>query len=91
MRIARRYIVKGRVQGVGFRYFTNNLANRIGVYGYVKNLFDGSVEIYAIGTIDQHNLLKKGLRQGPSFSRVDNLIEEEMEVNRGFMSFDIRF
>jgi len=91
MKKAKRYIVKGSVQGVGYRYFTNHLANRIGVYGYVKNLYDGSVEVYAIGTEDQLRLLKQGLLQGPSFSRVENVIEEDMEIYKGYISFDVRF
>ena len=90
MRTAKKFIVKGRVQGVGFRYFTNMIANRIGVNGYVKNLYDGSVEVYAIGSEDQIRELKNSLQRGPSYSRVDKVIEEEVEIYN-YMSFDIKF
>lgn len=91
MKKAYKYIVKGMVQGVGFRYFTNNSARRIGIYGYVKNLFDGSVEVYAIGTDDQLKNLKKAISAGPSFSRVDEVIEMEMPVENRYRSFEVTF
>ncbi len=91
MKIAKKYTIKGQVQGVGFRYFTTHLANRIGVYGYVKNLWDGSVEVYAIGTEQQLTTLKSGLSRGPSYSYVQNIIEEEMQINPDYNSFNIRF
>lgn len=91
MKIAKKYNIKGQVQGVGFRYFTTHLANRIGVYGYVKNLWDGSVEVYAIGTEQQLATLKSGLSKGPSYSYIQNIIEEDMQVNPDYNSFNIRF
>lgn len=91
MKRAKKYIIKGQVQGVGFRYFTTHLANRIGVYGYVKNLRDGSVEVYAIGTEQQLTTLKAGLLKGPSYSYVQNIIEEDMQVDPVYNSFNIRF
>jgi acylphosphatase len=91
MKKAKKYIVKGRVQGVGFRYFTNNIASRTGVYGYVKNLWDGSVEVYAIGTEQQLTILKTALSRGPSYAYVEKIIEEEMPVDSNFYSFDIKF
>jgi acylphosphatase len=48
-RIARRYFVSGMVQGVGYRFFVQRVAGRLGLQGYVKNLTDGRVEAYAIG------------------------------------------
>ncbi len=91
MKKAKKYIVKGRVQGVGFRYFTNHIASRIGVYGYVKNLWDGSVEVYAIGTEHQLTILKTALSKGPTYGYVEKIIEEEMPVDSNFYSFDIKF
>lgn len=91
MKKAKKYIVKGRVQGVGFRYFTNHIANRIGVYGYVKNLWDGSVEVYAIGTEQQLVTLKTGLSKGPSYSYVEKIIEEEDSVNPDYYNFSVKF
>ncbi len=74
---ARRYVVRGRVQGVGFRYFVEDCAQRLGVAGYVKNRFDGSVEVYAIGDSKQLGALKKQLWSGPRFGRVENVEESE--------------
>ena len=91
MKKAVRYIVKGRVQIVGFRYFTNILANRIGVYGYVKNRYDGSVEVYAIGTEEQLINLKTGISKGPTLANVMNVIEENAAVDENCYSFDIKF
>ena len=91
MKKAKKFIIQGRVQGVGFRYFTNHIANRIGVYGYVKNLWDGSVEVYAVGTEQQLSILKTGLSKGPSYSYVEKIIEEEAPINSNYYTFDIRF
>ena len=63
-RHARRYIVRGRVQGVGFRYFAEDCAQRLGLAGYVKNRLDGTVEVYAIGDTTQLATLKKQLWSG---------------------------
>jgi acylphosphatase len=76
-RIGRRYVVRGRVQGVGFRYFVNHHANRIGVRGWVRNLDDGSVEVLAMGTEDQLNELAGYLHAGPQFSDVRGVEETE--------------
>jgi acylphosphatase len=91
VKIAKKYIIKGRVQGVGFRYFTNHIANRIGVLGYVKNQWDGSVEVYAIGSEQQLSILKTGLSKGPSYSHVEKIIEEDVTLNSNYYTFDIRF
>lgn len=90
MKIAKKYIVKGRVQGVGFRYFTEKVANRIGVYGYVKNLYDGSVEVYAIGSSEQLLNLKEHLKKGPGYARVESVIEEDMEIY-DYKSFSVKY
>ena len=89
MSIAKLYTVTGVVQGVGYRFFTYHYAKGIGITGYVKNLFDGSVEVYAIGSSDQHEQLVKGLLRGPSYSHVDNVDEENVETVSGYVSFDI--
>ncbi|MBN2545802.1 MAG: acylphosphatase [Spirochaetes bacterium] len=90
MKTAKKFIVKGRVQGVGFRYFTEKIANSIGVYGYVKNMYNGSVEVYAIGTELQLKNLKEYLERGPSFARVDRVLEEDMDVY-DYYSFSVKF
>lgn len=81
---AKRFYVSGTVQGVGFRFFAERTAARLGVAGYAKNLFDGRVEIYAIGTESQLAELKNELRRGPRMARVNQLTETEAEVLRVF-------
>lgn len=66
----RGYIVKGIVQGVGFRYFVLRVARSLGLKGYVKNLYDGSVEVVAIGDNDSLNVLEKELKKGPPMAVV---------------------
>ena len=68
-----RFLVTGRVQGVGFRYFVYHTARKIGVVGYVKNLPDGRVECGARGTPEQLAQLLTALRKGPSMSQVDQV------------------
>ena len=88
MRIARRYIVSGRVQGVGFRYFTEAVAARETVYGWVRNTPDGRVEISAEGEAPSIDRFEIGIRQGPAGARVDH-VEVEIATpsgnNSGFL------
>jgi acylphosphatase len=80
--IARRYFVRGRVQGVGFRYFAQRAAAQIGVGGYARNLDDGQVEVYAVGTSDQLSELAGLLRTGPRFASVRGVEEKEAAVQQ---------
>ncbi len=73
-----KYIVSGRVQGVGFRWFTINNAQLIGISGYVKNRADGTVEIVARGTDEQLERFLLDIKKGPSFSRVEEIKTEEL-------------
>ena len=73
MRLARRYLVRGRVQGVGFRYFTQAAAVRAGVGGWVRNNPDGTVEIAAAGEPDALARLEQEIRRGPPGARVDQV------------------
>jgi len=87
--LARRYIVRGRVQGVGFRWFVEREAHLLGIAGWVRNNHDGSVEVLAQGTRDQLSGLHSRLREGPRASRVDNVeISDENPVD-GVSSFRI--
>jgi len=79
-RIARRYVVRGRVQGVGYRYFAEKVANQLGVTGWVRNLDDGNVEVYAVGTRDQLGDLEGYLAQGPRWADVRGLEKHEEAV-----------
>jgi acylphosphatase len=68
---ARRFLVRGRVQGVGFRWFVEREAHLLGIAGWVRNNHDGSVEVLAQGTRDQLSGLYSRLREGPRAARVD--------------------
>ncbi|HEU0091177.1 MAG TPA: acylphosphatase, partial [Vicinamibacteria bacterium] len=65
-----RYLVRGRVQGVGYRYFVMREANGLGVSGFARNLPDGSVEVVAEGPDDVLARFEDRLREGPSFATV---------------------
>ena len=79
MRIARRFVISGRVQGVGFRWFTKDVAAREGVTGWVRNLPDGRVEALAEGDADAVTRVERLLQHGPPGARVQsvNAITEE--------------
>lgn len=82
--LAKRFFVSGRVQGVGFRYFAEQQAGKLGVNGYVRNLLDGRVEVYAIGDARQMEALRAALQRGPRMSQVYRVDEEDAEVLRNF-------
>ena len=71
----RRYVVNGRVQGVGFRWFVEREAAQLGIKGWVRNREDGSVEVMATGTTEQQRSLRAKLREGPRAARVDMVQE----------------
>lgn len=80
--MTRRYIISGRVQGVGFRWFVEREASAIGVGGWVRNTNDGDVEVLASGSDEQLTKLRARLKEGPRASRVDEVQEvEEQEQN----------
>jgi acylphosphatase len=82
--VARRYYVSGMVQGVGYRYFARQAAQRLGLAGYVKNLRDGRVEVYAIGSRSKLASLRAELEHGPSGASVASVAEEEVPVDPKF-------
>lgn len=86
---AHRYIVAGRVQGVGYRYFVLQQAEALGVTGFARNRPDGSVEVVAEGPEDLLEQLGERLREGPAFSTVTGL-ECESIAPRGDSGFQIR-
>jgi len=86
---ARRFVVRGRVQGVGFRWFVEREAHVLGVSGWVRNNADGSVEVLAQGTRDQLLGFRSRLRQGPRAARVDDVEESEVGPLAGLTSFRI--
>jgi acylphosphatase len=86
---ARKYVVSGRVQGVGFRYFTERVANQLGLRGYVKNLWNGDVEAYAIGGEVQLEEFKRQLAEGPRMSRVQSVQQSEAPIDKTCRTFVI--
>lgn len=86
---ARLYRVRGRVQGVGFRYFVEQAANAVGLRGWVRNDDDGAVEVYAVGTPDQLSEISGLLRKGPRLAEVRGVDETEAAVEK-HSGFQIR-
>lgn len=86
---ARRYLVRGRVQGVGFRWFVEREAHMLGIAGWVRNNHDGSVEVLAQGTRDQLSGLHSRLREGPRAARVDAVEVTEAQPQTGLTTFRI--
>jgi len=87
--LCRRYLVRGRVQGVGFRWFVEREARTLGVAGWVRNNPDGGVEVLAMGTREQLLTLRGKLHAGPRASRVDAVDEREAEPIPGLNTFRI--
>lgn len=85
----RRYVVSGRVQGVGFRWFVEHAAVEIGVAGWVRNRADGSVEVLACGTSAQLHKLYEQLLRGPRAARVDHVEVDDAAPDAGLKSFRI--
>ena len=90
MRVARRFVVSGRVQGVGFRYFALDAAWRDGLHGYVTNHDDGTVEAVAEGEAEAVERFERALHRGPSHSRVEHVTVEEMQPEMKTTGFEIR-
>ena len=89
MRVARRFLVSGRVTGVGFRYFTQDVARREGVTGMVRNLPDGRVEVIAEGDQESLTRLEAALRRGPSRARVEEVGVDAVPVSGSYFGFAI--
>jgi acylphosphatase len=85
---AKLYFVRGRVQGVGFRYFVERMAAELHLTGYTRNLDDGRVEVYAAGSPSNLVELSQRLWKGPRFADVRGVEEQEAAV-RQYESFRI--
>ncbi len=72
------------VQGVGYRYFVQDVAEKLRVSGFVRNLYDGRVEVFAMGTPQQHAGLRAQLERGPRFSSVTGVLEEPAQQDSGY-------
>jgi len=88
-RFYRRYLVKGRVQGVGFRWFVEYEARRIGVGGWVRNRDDGAVEVLASGSAQQLGSLYDRLKEGPRAARIDHVEVDDAAPFNGYQTFQI--
>ena len=89
MDAARRFIISGLVQGVGFRYWALKLAQERKLVGYVRNLHDGRVEIVAEGTCESLDAMCADLRVGSGFSKVAQVEETPLEPTGSYTSFKI--
>jgi acylphosphatase len=90
--VARRYLVTGRVQGVGYRNFVEHTAGKLSVYGYVRNRRDGSVEVFAMGAPDELQKLRKALERGPMMAQVADVAEEPSVVQAKYAgNFTVEF
>jgi acylphosphatase len=90
MRVARRYLISGRVQGVGFRFFAEAVASFEGLHGWVQNLPDGRVEIAVEGESEAVERFEGKVRRGPPAARVTDVQVEEMVPARLGSGFSIR-
>jgi acylphosphatase len=88
-RIFRRYLVTGRVQGVGFRWYVEREAQLIGVGGWVRNRDDGAVEVLASGTNAQLGSLYERLREGPRAARIEQVEVDDAAPFSGYQTFQI--
>jgi acylphosphatase len=88
---ARRWIVVGSVQGVGYRYFARQAAQGLDVRGWVRNLPDGRVEVQVAGVADQLDAFKAELRRGPRGARVEDIEEERLVQVPTWQKFNIVF
>ena len=90
MRVARRYVITGRVQGVGFRWFTHDAAGPEGIHGWVRNLADGSVEVMAEGEAESMDRFERAIRRGPGGARIADVQTEDHAPSGRVTGFEIR-
>ena len=89
MKVARKFVIRGNVQGVGYRFFAQRAAARHQVIGYVKNCSDGTVEAFAQGSANDVEEFKKDLVTGPQWSAVEHVEEISLEPSKEYSSFRI--
>lgn len=87
--IARKYFISGMVQGVGFRFFTQRVAARHQVSGYVKNLPDGRVEAFVQGSSKAVAAFHEDITAGPRYSRVEEIEEIVLDPDKHYSTFRI--
>jgi len=84
-------VVDGRVQGVGYRFYTVRRAHVFNIRGRVQNSMNGKVEIIAIGNKTDLKLFIQGLWKGPSMARVKNVEVSELSSAKGYSNFSIGY
>jgi acylphosphatase len=77
------FLIQGRVQGVGFRWFVHREASELELCGWVRNTEDGDVEVVASGTTENLSELRASLKKGPRGSRVDRVVEHSLDEGEG--------
>jgi acylphosphatase len=87
--IARKFYIRGLVQGVGYRFFAQRAAARHQIRGYVRNLEDGRVEALAQGSQASVEAFRDDLTAGPTYSSVEEVEEIVLEPNRAYSTFRI--
>ena len=90
MRVARKFLVSGHVQGVGFRFFAQDAARREGLSGHVTNQADGTVEAVVEGEAEANDRFERAVRRGPSRSRVERVMVDDVEPTGLHAGFEIR-
>lgn len=90
MRLARSYILSGRVQGVGFRFFTHRAAAVEGLHGWVRNRADGCVEIHAEGEASALERFERQIRHGPPSARVEHVDVTDVGATGSDTGFTVR-
>jgi acylphosphatase len=86
---AKRWFVNGNVQGVGFRFFVQDKATTLGLSGWTRNVDDGRVEVYAVGSANELSDLAAALHVGPRMADVRSVKEQEAKVEN-LSGFTIR-
>ena len=89
MIVGRRYIVRGRVQRVGYRMFVEDAARREGLRGYVRNQHDGSVDILAEGDDESMLRFEQAIRRGPIAARIDEVDTTDVGPSRRYHTFSV--
>ena len=89
MRVARRLVICGRVQGVGFRFFTREAALREGMTGWVRNLPDGRVEAWVEGESEAVTRVERAMRSGPAGARVEEVVVDVEDAAGTYKGFSI--
>jgi len=89
MKVAKKYVISGRVQMVGYRFFAERVGNELGVCGYVRNLWNGDVEVYAIADKATLEEFKRRLAEGPRAARVTRIDESDEALSSRYKRFEI--